>query len=319
MRRTLKNRTILALAFGTLMTSGLFAQSTDVPGAAANYESGAVQATTYMMEGTTVPFYALPDPYFHPGYDADVANSLTTGFTWTWSASAASVTFSNNNVQDNYTAVTATTAGTYTIDVTENAPAAYGGCSGPQTSVTLEVVAQPAVTIGGDATYSFCEGNAGFPADLQATITGGWQNYRLVWSLEIATLNAASAKEFYYTNESGAGQAGAQFYAVNNTTAAPQLIANAAAAPDLMTVASFDVIDNNGAAAGGDAVTVYTYTLTSINDQASRFGEFIALGGGTPAASAFTYYSAGPETVIVTVFPAPVTGPIYHINNTWAN
>jgi hypothetical protein len=321
MNKRMTRNFLAATLVATLFVGGALAQSTDVPGTAANYASGAVQGTTYIMEGTTVPLYAEPDAYFHPGYDPDVANSLTAGFTWTWDDGGAPLTFSQNNVQDNYVAVTApagSAAGSpYTVTVTENAPAAYGGCSGPQTNLTVNVVTQPNVTIAAAATYTFCEGAAGLPADIQSTITGGWQNYRLVWNLEIATLDAALAKEFYYTDETGAGQSVPQIYAVNYTTAAPQAIATAAAAPDLMTVAAFNVIDNNGAAAGGDAITVYTYNLVSINDQASRYGDFITLGGGAPANAAFTYFAAA-DQVIVTVYPAPVTGPIYHITNTWA-
>ncbi|MBN2487057.1 MAG: hypothetical protein JXB34_13870 [Bacteroidales bacterium] len=317
MNKRITKKLVAAFAVAAIFVGGVFAQSTDVPGTAADYASGAVQAQTYIMEGTTVPVYALPDPYFHPAYNADGANSLTADFTWTWAEASTTLTFSQNDAEDNYVEITApagSAAGSpYTVTVTENAPAAYGGCSGAQTNLVVNVVAQPNITIAADATYTFCEGDAGLPADIQSAITGGWQNYRLVWNLEIATLNNAMAKEFYYDDENGANPAGAQKYAVNYTTLAPQEIATAAAAPDLMTVGDFLVI-NNGTR---DAVTVYTYNLVSINDQASRYGNFMALGGGAPANDAFTYYAAA-DQVIVTVYPAPVTGPIYHITNTWA-
>jgi hypothetical protein len=323
MKRVLNFRPLLTATATLMIAGGLFAQSTDVPGTAANYASGATQPATYIMEGTTVPVYASPDPYFHPGYDPDVANSLTAGFTWTWAEGTATLTFSQNDAEDNYVELTApagSAAGSpYTVSVTENAPAGLGGCSGAATNLTINVVAQPDITIGGDATYSFCVGNPGFPGNIQSTITGGWQNYRAVWTLEIATLNTLGVKTQYYDDENGANPAGVQKYAVEYTTAAPQAIANAAAAPNLITVSAFNTIDPDGAGPLGDATTVYTYVLTSINDQASRFGDFISLGGGAPAANAFTYYSAGPETVVVTVYPAPTTGPIFHIDASWAN
>jgi hypothetical protein len=79
-----------------------------------------------------------------------------------------------------------------------------------------------------------------------------------------------------------------------------------------MTVPGFPVI-NNGTR---NAVTVYTYTYTSINDQASRFGDFLI--NPTAVAANFLYY-ANASTITVTVYPAPITGPIFHIDNAWAN
>jgi hypothetical protein len=296
----------MVVAF-TFAAIGLFAQSTDVPGTAAQYDE--TVTTTYMMEGTTVPIYAEPDAYFHPSYDPDVAGSLTAGFTWTWTEGTATLTFSQNNAEDNYVAVSAAAgdAGSYTVNVIENAPAAWGGCNdGVGTNLTVNVVAQPTATLGGTTSYNLCEGDAGLPAGVTATISDGWQNYRLVWTLEIKTLNAdLTDKDFYDTDKTTTPVALAEEY----TTAIPDAVA-ASGGHDITSVAGgYTVIDNSS--------TVYTYTLTSINDQASRFGEFIALGGVNGGADTFTYYAIG-ETVTITVYPTPTTGPIFHIGNTWA-
>jgi len=315
------SRAILSVAAAMLISVGAFAQThngTTVPGTPlVTYTPSNLENTTYVTEGKTVPVYALPDPYYHPNYDpSSSVYTLTNGFTWTWSGTATtSLTVTQGSAQDNYVTVAAAAgdAGSYVLTVQESAPAAYGGCTGAAVDLNINVVEEPGVTIGGDAAYSFCAGDPGLPSDIQTVISGGWQQYRLVWSLEIATLDDLGAKEFYYDDENGTNPAGAQKYAVEYTAVAPQGIANAAGAPDLMTVGSFNVI-NNGTR---DAVTVYTYTLTSINDQASRFGDFITLSGDDSDASAFVYYAAG-ETVVVTVYPAPVTGPIYHIPGNWA-
>lgn len=307
---------VLAFAF-----SGAFAQSTDVPGAQADY---AATGAVTVMQGSTIPLWAEPDSYFHPGYDPDVAGSLTAGYTWDWSDDGATgdLSFSNDGVEDNYTAVSGMVTGNspYTIRVQETAPAAQGGCSDAGTTISMTVVAQPSWGIdGGDATYDLCAGDAGLPADMNTTIAGGYEAYHLAWTLEIATLDNASAKEFYYDDETGAGQAGAQKYAVEYTQANGSFDGsqNAPGTYDIMTVGSFPVI-NNGTR---DAVTVYTYTLASINDRASRFGDFITLDGDDTDASAYTDYAAtaASDQVVVTVYPAPTTGPIYHISNTWAN
>lgn len=321
MRKMNFMKTSLSVAVAILLSVGVFAQTHDgstVPAAGVvAYTPSTTEGTTHMTEGTTVPIYALPDPYYHPNYDvASSVFTLTDGFEWTWFGDATtSLTVTQASADDNYVTVAAIAgdAGTYTLSVTEDAPAAYGGCSGAQQDLSIVVHTAPDVTIGGNATYSYCEGSGSLPTDIQSTISGGWQNYRMVWTLEIATLDDASAKEFYYDDENGTNPAGVQKYAVEYTTGSPQAVANIAASPDLMTVSDFLVIDNGTR----DAVTVYTYTLTSINDQASRFGNFIALNGDASDASAFTYYPAA-ETVVVTVYPAPETGPIYHIPGTWA-
>lgn len=321
MKRVLKFNVLFVVVAALMLANGLFAQTHNgsaVP-AATNFVSGATQTSIYVTEGTTVPIYALPDPYFHPSYVAGTNHTLTNGFNWVWTVPAG-LTYSQSALDDNYITLTAgataSTGSPYSISVVERAPAALGGCTGTATNLTVNVVAAPSATLagaGGTAPYAYCEGNAGLPTGINVTIAGGWQNYRLVWSLEIATLDASNAKEFYYNDQTGAGRAAAQKYAVNYTTAAPEAFA-ASGSHSIMTVPSFDVI-NNGTR---DAVTVYTYTLTSLNDNASRFGDYIALNGDATNASAFTYYPAA-ATVTVTVYPAPVTGPIFHISNTWAN
>jgi len=312
----------LVMAF---MVTGAFAQEgTDLPGDGANFtinwDSIDVEPSTYVLEGQTIPLFAMPDPYYHPSYDPTSENyTLTSGFTWNWSVTAgdpADLTFgTTNGTNDNYVQVTAndgSAGNTYTVNVLERAPAALGGCDdGTGQNVDIVVVDTASVTLGGDATYEGCAGSATFPASINATITEGVADYRLAWNLEIATLNDASAKEFYYSDETGTGQSGTQFYAVDYTEASPQTVA---ASTDITTVGSFAVI-NNGTR---NAVTVYTYSLLSINDKASRNGDFISLGGDASVPGNFTYFDY-PETITITVYPAPETGPIYHIDNAWAN
>ncbi|MFC2096514.1 hypothetical protein ACFLQ3_02310 [Bacteroidota bacterium] len=325
----MKKTNILKIAFTLVFAILIFGASaqthpgTAIPGAAADQVSGAVDGTTYLTEGTTIPLFALPDDYFHPSWDLATADwTLTDGYYWDWDDPAATLTFSNDGAAnfDNYTEVSAALgdAGAYPITVSEVGAA---GCAGATTTITITVVTQPTFAINtGDATYADCELGAGLPGatDLQTTIAGGWENYHLAWNLEIATLDDASAKEFYYSDESGAGQNAVQFYAVDYTQANGSFDAQAAsAAYDIVTVGSFDVINNTTR----DAVTVYTYTLLTVNDRASRFGDFIALNGSNADASLFTDYAAtaASDVVTVTVYPAPITGPIYHIIDTWSN
>jgi len=283
----------------------------------ANVAAYGNDGSVYMVEGKTIPVYAKPDPIYHSSWDYATATwTLTDGFVWNWSVTAgtaANITFSQNGQEDNYVEITAAAAGTYTINVKEKAPAAFGGCEDATgTSLTLNVVETPAITLGALAGQNpnFCEGDPAIPTTVNTTISGGWQNYRLSWSLEIATLGAGLTKDFYYLDETGAGYSAVQIYAANYTEAAPQEVA-ANGTHDIMTVGSFEVINLKP--------TVYTYTVNSINDQALRFGDFIALAGDATSAGAFSYNPVtGNGTYTIQINPKPVTGPIYHIPSTWA-
>jgi hypothetical protein len=288
--------------------SGAMAQ-TPIPGQAnAVY---AAEGTVYMVEGTTIPVYALPDPVYHASWDYATANwTLTAGFVWNWSVTggtALNVTF--GSAAANYVEVSVSTAGTYEIQVTEEAPVAFGGCVGTGTVLAIEVVATPAATMGvlDGTTPSFCASDLSIPTSVPVTISGGWQNYRLAWSLEIATLDGSSTKDEWFDTDKITSLGAALDYAEEYTEAIPEAVA-AAGAHDIISVGSFTVINNKP--------TVYTYSLTSINDQALRFGDFLALNGDASIASAFTYNAIN-ETYSIQVNPAPVTGPIYHIPSTW--
>ncbi|MFO7924160.1 MAG: hypothetical protein R6U58_10755 [Bacteroidales bacterium] len=320
---TKKNILKLAMTVvATLIFGGAMAQTNGgagVPGSAdVTFDTGGTDGGVfYMIEGTTIPLYAEPDAVYHSDWTYDSDWSLTDGFIWNWSVSAGdagNVTFTPaaSNTRDNYVELNITTTGTYQISVTEEAPAAYGGCEGAAQTLDVEVVDAPSVTLGAlDGTSdNFCITDGGIPTEIIATISDGWRNYRVAWTLEIATLGAGLVEDEWFDTDLTTSLGGAQAFAEDYTEAAPNEIASAGDA-DIMTVASFSVINNKP--------TVYTYTLTSINDQALRFGDYIGFGGdyGTPAAADFTYNAVG-ESYSVQINPAPATGPIYHIPEDFA-
>ncbi len=318
MKRVFIFRSVFVAA-SLLLSFGLFAQThpgTTIPGTPGNlateYASSVAEATTYMVEGTSVPMFAMPDAYYHPTYNAGTGTyTLTDGFTWDWTEGTGNITFSIDGAEDNYTVATAAaaSAGSYTVHVEETAPIAWGGCADAGIDLAVNVVAIPTSTLGGSSASEYCAGDPTIPVALNQTISDGWQEYNVVWRLQIHTLTGLGAIDFYYDDETGANPTVGQKYAVNNTTALPERVV-ASGASSVMTVGSFAVINTS--------TTVYTYELISINDQALRFGDFIALNGDDTDPSAFTYNAIG-ETVSITIHPAPTTGPIYHINSVWAN
>jgi len=191
----MKKTNILKIAFTLVLAfviTGAFAQlGTDVPGDGANfatnYETAGQETvgTTYLMEGTTIPLFALPDPYYHTLYDNNLPtnyNLHADGFTWTWTqtAGAGALTITQPlGVQDNYVTVTiaAGNSGAYTVNVIETAPAAWGGCSDATVDedININVVVQPTATLASTTAIDACEGGAALPVagDILATTAGG--------------------------------------------------------------------------------------------------------------------------------------------------
>jgi len=331
MKRNLKLRTVFAAAL-TFAAIGLFAQTNGgnpMPGTQADYANtdpaGDNQPATYITEGTTVPVYAEPDPYFHPLNDPwNVAPvyTLTAGFTWVWTEGTATLTFGTNNANDNYTTITApagSAAGSpYTVNVVETAPAAWGGCADAGIDLTVNVVTVPSLTFSAAnllgepeaGVYEVCNSDIGTLPAAAIDVAGGWENYWIAWSLEVKTVDAVGATVQTYAADKSTVAA----LAANYPTTAPDKAVTAAGTDiDITTVADYSII--------GTLTTVYTYTLTSINDRAERFGDFITLDGDVTDESAFTYEPASGlfTTLTITVHPTPTTGPIFHIDDAWAD
>jgi hypothetical protein len=307
MKRENKFRMILTAA-ALFIAAGLFAQG--IPGygdgGSNNYTS---TGTTYVTVGKTIPLFATPDSYYHPSYNPVDGSGLTGGFTWNWSVTSGSVTLGNTGSTDaNYTSVTGDAVGTAVVNVVEEAGWATG-CTDAGQDITVEVVAEPSIAFAATAVSTEdCEGGT-FPA-IEAVISGGFQNYRLAWALEIKSTDAAST-ETWYDDENGTNPAGAQKNAVEYTQASPEAVAGSGT-HDITTVGSFNAINGES--------TEYIYTLSGLNDQASRWGDFLGFADvSTVVAADFVYYDTTDETITITVHPTPTTGPIFHIDSNWAN
>lgn len=305
----MKRGLLFSLAMGLFLTGSLMAAGTAIPGHATTALVGDTgNDSVIAVVGATVPVYALPDPYFHPSYNPADGSGITAGFTWDWTASGG-FTLGQDQANDNYVAITAgNTAGDFTLSVIETPPPAYGTCTDAGTSIPVVIFdsVDAALTVtGGTAPYAYCEGNGNLPTAVDITITDGFKDYRLAWELEIKTLDTdGSDKDFYATDKA--------------TTATPLAITHSEATPDTkasngvydITDVAYTVIDNS--------TTVYTYTLASINDLSLRMSDFILLSGDGSDDSAFSYKTIG-DQVAITVYPTPVTGPIYHIPTSWEN
>jgi hypothetical protein len=339
MKTRFTKKLFAALAVAGLFAGGAYAQvipgyEDGTAGGVANYVGTGTQATTEVTIGKTIPLFAWPDTYYHPSYDPEAGTGLTVGHTWAWTPIAGTGTVTLANASGNYVEMTGATLGTATVSVLESGPVC--GDVSPQTmGVTVRATPTVSITLPVALTITQCEGNALLTfasTQVQATIVNNsTSNYRLVWSLEIYTESAGSPDEWFDTDISTSlGTAPGPYYAESYTQAAPDYIA-AAGIYNISSVGAPDVayitINNK--------TTVYRYTVTAINDAVSRRGDFINIddavqGTGNAVNSAapgdFMYYDvlganplAATSVRTITVNPVPVTGPIYHISNLWAN
>ena len=315
MKKIMMRKISTALLVAAMFGGGVFAQ-TVIPGyddgaSGSNYNSTDVEATTDVTTGKTIPLYAEPDSYYHPTYDPTTGSGLTTGFSWTWSTTAGTGDVTLGTASDNYNTVTGGTVGTATVSVRENGPL----CSDSDSSdITINILAVPTASLSSTADLELCLGAGGLPTSaIQATIDdNSATDFHLVWRLEIYTLDNTGAEDEWF-DASLTSMGTSEDYAANYTEDSPD---------SQTSNGTFDltsVIPNALATAG--KTTVYEYTLTSINDLVSRRGDFLTIAGSgdvnTAADDDFVYYAVG-ESLTITIHPTPVTGPIYHISNTWA-
>jgi hypothetical protein len=323
-----------------------------------NQTTGGVQGTSFedfslVQINKAFGYYALPSAGFHPGY-VTPNWVLTNGFSWTWTAptkvASSTVTFSNatgtssgaSNEKANYTTITVDKVGSYTIQVSEAAPAAFGGCNGTPSSFNLIAFPEPSFTMNTPAsTNAICGPNAA-AVPFSAVITSSGTptvKYRIEkWSVTVngttgvKTPNAfiadlVSNKTETFTN---ATQVGWNYDVATGTYAGiADTHASIAVKTPLVTgtasLATYDFVYN--AAVGQlvaptsteGSIIVYRLYVEGVNGLISRKADYTQASG---TAGTFSLY---PTTVPSTsnsanyydvyVAAAPKTGPVYHIGN----
>jgi hypothetical protein len=319
----MKRKSLLRIGLGVAMAmfvvNGLFAQVQNADYSLYDANETAPTAIDSVTTGTTTGLYVMPDMYYHPDYTAVGGWTLTANFTWNWSFNGASggSTINDANPNDNYVEIDwgAASLGTpYEVNVYEEASPAYGGCQGDITVLNVEVVATPTVTFTADnpgsiigADLTVCEGDARLADIVQAAFTG-IRTFQLDWDLEIATLDASMAKDEYF--DINYGSLGAvQDYAIQNQGSdGSQTTAINAATYDLTVPTGGFLVQNTKS-------TVFTYDIRGVNDRISRKSDYLT--NAAAALDSWSWYDTGVETIVITVNPAPDTGPIYHIPNNW--
>jgi hypothetical protein len=313
MKRGILLKAVLSVATVMLIANGLWAQIPADYQAISGDQAVEIDSVT---TGTTTSYYVEPDSYYHPNYAG--TGALTAGFVWNWAIVPVGPALS---ATDNYVEITWGAAGLFNVTVNEEAPAAYGGCTSADTNMYVRVIAEPTVTYSADnpgsvigASLEVCEGDARLADLVQASFTG-ISSYQLQWTLQITTLQADHVTIDKYWDADKVDLGGAGFAIDRDGAAGTQDASITAATLDLdkPNDGVYDAIVDGG----NKRATVYTYVINGVNDRISRKSDYLSNSGA--AATGWTWYDTGAETIAITVNPAPVTGPIYHIPNDWSN
>lgn len=305
---------VMAFAF-----SGAFAQFVA-------QDSDAAEAIDSVTVGVNVPYYVEPDIYFNPGWagtatDPDVAGLVNSTFVWAAPSPAGAggaATATDVAVGDNYIEYSFPDVDTYTLSVQETA----NSCPGTAVTMDVEVINEPTNAWNAAAGYinadiTECETSLALDDQVGVTFTtdvNDSYSIQLDWELEIKTLTSGGADDKFWddVNLSTAPVSGVPVAIDNTATAGNQVTSIDVLTYDLTKPADgFVAIDD-----AGKKTTVYTYTVNGVNDRISRKSDYITNSGG--AATGWSWYGTA-ESIVITVNPAPVTGPIYHISNIWAD
>jgi len=309
----------LVLAF---VISGAFAQLNDPAG---DYTSTDTDATHKVTIGTRVPFWVEPDSYFNPGFEAAV-NAVTgaalqtyisgakaeivSTFVWSVPTAPAGGVATPSNQSDNYVEYTFTVAtGDYVLSVVETA----GACPGTAETMTVTVVDEPTMAwVTADQ-----DGCSPVTSAVIADITGDLDgdDMTLFWSFTASNVDSDWDGVFPVDaayNETDITAAAAAAESVSDFDFASGTAQFFAATGNQTLIASQDWDAMNS------AITIYTFTLEGVTDKVSRKSDYLNVFSAADLTDETIYTQYGTSDVVrIVVRPAPATGPIYHITNSW--
>ncbi len=292
--------------------------------------------TTFQTAGKDFRLYVMPDPIYSPGPAYDPATNL--GYNgdsrWTWvyvgltGAPLTGVASANN-----WVTFTAPAAGNYSVTAAES-NIVTGCADGTPVTQVVEVIDAPTAVIGGStgnvnyswtgaSPYTDCVPAVTGTETVTVTITEdaqlpvGFRGYALLISQSVGNVlpDLATAD-------------GAPVVTSWDYTLAAKLKTGNASIPgthtwtpnDVAVATSTYTFPTPTLAVIGGKPTRYTFSIAQASDAGVTVGIVSAISqksdyvGGTVLPSAF----GATTSIAYIVLPAPVTGPIYHISNTFA-
>jgi len=323
----MKKSTLLKMALtlvGAFMFTGAMAQNPPSP--YARYDSNVtapdtIDYVTFKTGGTTMGYYALPDPLYHPSYVT--SGTITSGFSWVWTNPThpgTAVTF--GSASNNYVQITYPLKGNYVINVAENASATFGGCAdGTPTVMNVTVIDTTTFTITAPALASTCGNQVQqtISAAIVENVPANWAAYAFLVTEDIDELDV-DGNVIVDGTESNKYD-----FKLGSKLKTPALTGTSPNYAWSFTTAALNVNNSHR--------TRYVYRFKKASDAPAagngvisaitQKSDYIAPGianlnayGFTPGANVTMVGDVATITYIVN--PAPSTGPIYHIPNQYA-
>lgn len=316
----------LVMAF---VITGAFAQVAGTDYSEYDGSAAAPADVDYVTVGSTMGYYAEPDPIYHPDYNAGGSWTLDGDGSWTWTipTNPGSATLAYPG-DANYVQITWVGLGDHVVNVAESYS---GGCTDatPQVMNTT-VLPEPTAAISGaadDASWT--------------TVTANYEYQRC------SSLGAGEDLTVTFT-ETGVPAALAQYaYAIQMVVTGYDADGGIVEGPTTTTPINYPTSGkaNGGSADGGSLTesspsldfvqhdfgaglenvrTKYEFSLVGASDapadglisQISHKSDYITIDGGG-SESTYAFDAVNP-TVTYWINLPPVTGPIYHIPNNFA-
>lgn len=289
--------------------------------------------TEDIVQTENIPFriYVEPDLLYNPNWVAPAWTlSGTSRWTFTFSAglTPTAPVVNNTAINQNWVEITPPAApadpaaSPFTVDVVESNTALAGTCVDGGRTQTIYVIPEPTAVITdlGDLTASGWTGAAfDYSRCAVAADAIAVPNFDITFTEN--ALRVANAYDYILTvTRAGYDINDTEIIAPADVTAdfgkaAMQAIADYDASPITHSTANTMSLLTDG---GGDLVrTQYVFTLANISSQTSYLSYFRE-NTGFAATIVDNYFAVAGQTVSFWLEPAPVTGPIYHIPNTYA-
>ena len=264
----------------------------------------------YQTVNTNFRVYVQPDNVYSPTYDATTNANINPASYWLFNAPVGLTPVTPASlataINQNWVELTAATTGDYALTAAEQLGAA--GCvDGTPTSLNVHVIAVPTAVVTTADPANRC-GNSG-PDAVVLTFTESvpqlYANYAFAVNELVETMDDVAG-----TN---ATLATATPNFVDHPVSAKVSAVGADGGPFTVTfnTAALNVVSGKP--------TRYTYTLVEPSDFAAGADGFVStithkshyIGGNVKIAY------TGKTTYVAIVAPIPVTGPIYHLSNTY--
>ena len=277
-------------------------------------ETQLTQANSYQTTGKAFSLYALPDPIFSPGYvgAANAPIGAQARWTWTYPGVLTGVPASGAVSPTNTVNFTVLPVGVHAIDVVESNT--LSGCVSATTiTQTVNVIAAPAAIVTTADPAQACVLAVPVPASVVITFTENVPNglgayafgiNELIEEIDPSDLLIATPTATHSIYDFPVVGVGAKA-----TTGDAGFVA---ATPSFTFTFNTDAL-----AVSNGHRTRYTYTLVGASDAGGN-GIVSNISHKSDFGGAITPYAFGAKTTYVAIVnPAPNTGPIYHISNSY--